>query len=153
MIPRVDRAERSLAAPPARVWAAWADPLQLVRWLPPAGMTGQVDAFDLRPGGALRLILTHDAPDATWGKSDDRTDRVEGKFIVVEPLHLLAFSVRFDADDPAFQGVMRMDWTFTPNGTGTLVRVAAHDVPPGITPAEHADGMAASLTQLAAFLD
>lgn len=35
---------------------------------------------------------------------------------------------------------------------GTLVTIRAEDVPPGIRPEDHADGMNSSLDKLAAFL-
>jgi uncharacterized protein YndB with AHSA1/START domain len=147
--PRIDRAEAWVAAPPARVFAAWTDPALLARWLPPAGMTGRMLALEARPGGAFRMVLTHDDP-RTPGKSGGGEDQVTAEFVTLDPPRHRAFVSRFASDDPAFQGDMRMDWTFVPEGAGTRVRIAATAVPPGISPQDHADGMAASLKNLAA---
>ena len=59
---RTDTASRVMAAPPDRVYAALTDPHALTTWLPPTGMTGRFDRFDLRPGGSYRLVLTYDDP-------------------------------------------------------------------------------------------
>ena len=56
---RTDRASRVIAAPPGRVWAALVDPGALMAWLPPGGMTGRFERFDLRPGGSYRMVLTY----------------------------------------------------------------------------------------------
>jgi uncharacterized protein YndB with AHSA1/START domain len=146
---RTDRAEAIISAPPAQVFACWTDATRLLRWLPPAGMTGQVDHFDLRPDGTFRLTLAYDDP-AIAGKSGGGTDIVEGTFLALDPPRHLAFQTRFDSTDPAMQGTMRMDWHFDDHGDATRVRIVATDVPPGISPQDHAAGMGASLAQLAA---
>ena len=40
-----------LGAPRRRVWEAWTEPEQVVRWYGPAGMSAHVCEIDLRPGG------------------------------------------------------------------------------------------------------
>ena len=57
---RTDTASRVIAAPPGRVYAARTDPDALATWLPPQGMRGRFERFDLRPGGSYRLVLTYD---------------------------------------------------------------------------------------------
>ncbi len=54
---------RLLAAPRARVFAAWIDPVQLARWWGPEGFTNDFEAFDPRPGGHWRFTMR--APDGT----------------------------------------------------------------------------------------
>ena len=146
---RTDRAERLIAAPPAQVFACWSDAARLARWLPPTGMTARVDHFDPRPGGTFRLTLAYNDP-AIAGKSGGGEDVVDGTFLALDPPRHLAFQTRFDSPDPAMQGTMRMDWHFDPTDTGTRVRIVATNVPPGISPQDHAAGMGASLAQLAA---
>ena len=46
-----------------------------------------------------------------------------------------------------------MTWDFEPEGQGTLVTVTAEHVPPGISVEDRAEGLAASLAQLAAFFE
>jgi uncharacterized protein YndB with AHSA1/START domain len=149
---RADRAERLIAAPPGQVFACWSDPALLVRWLPPSGMSGRVDHFDLRPGGAFRLVLAYDDP-AIAGKSGGGEDVIAGEFRTIDPPRHLAFVSRFASDDPLMQGTMRMDWHFDAEGAGTRLRIVATDVPPGISAADHAAGMGASLAQLAALFE
>lgn len=149
---RTDHAERLIHAPAARLFACWTDPALLIRWLPPHGMSGRIDAFEPRPGGTFRLVLTHDDPGQP-GKSHGASDVVAGQFVSLDPPRHLAFVSRFQSDDPAFQGQMRMDWHFDPTDSGTLVRIVASSVPPGISPTDHAAGMGASLAQLAALTE
>jgi uncharacterized protein YndB with AHSA1/START domain len=149
---RIDRAERFVAASPAQVFACWADPARLVAWLPPRGMTGRAEPFDLRPGQPFRIVLRYDDP-AIAGKSGGGEDVIAGQFIAIDPPHHLAFVSRFDSDDPAMQGEMRMDWHFDAEGPATRVRIIATGVPPGISTTDHAAGMNASLAQLAAVFE
>ena len=60
---------------------------------------------------------------------------------------------RFESDDPAFAGTMRMTWTLRPTGGGTELTVRAEDVPDGIRREDHLAGLNASLANLAAFLE
>ena len=54
---------RILDAPPERVWRAWTEPDELVRWWGKRGWTAQRDSLvlDVRPGGALRIVSVSDA--------------------------------------------------------------------------------------------
>jgi uncharacterized protein YndB with AHSA1/START domain len=149
---RTDRAERVIAASPSRLFSCWTDPELLVFWLPPRGMSGKVDALDARVGGPFRLVLTYEDASIA-GKSGGAEDVIAGQFVVVDPPRHLAFVSRFDSDDPAFQGEMRMDWHFDDVAGGTRVRIVASNVPSGISAEDHAAGMGASLTQLAALVE
>lgn len=149
---RTDRAERLIAAPAARLFACWTDPALLVHWLPPRGMTGRIETFDPRPGGAFRIVLAYEDPEIA-GKSGGGEDVVAGRFVAVDAPRHLAFVSRFASDDPAMQGEMRMDWHFVPDGGGTRVRITAGNVPPGISAEDHAAGMGHSLAQLAAMVE
>ncbi|MGA0541827.1 SRPBCC domain-containing protein [Neotabrizicola sp. VNH66] len=149
---RTDRAERLIAAPAARLFSCWTDPALLIHWLPPRGMSGRVDHFDPRPGGAFRLVLRYEDPEIA-GKSGGGEDVVAAEFVALDPPRHLAFVSRFDSDDPQMQGVMRMDWHFDPEAAGTRVRITATHVPPGISAEDHADALASSLAQLAALVE
>ena len=149
---RIDKAERLIAAPAARLFSCWTDPSQLVRWLPPRGMTGRIEALDARPGGAFRLVLTYEDISKA-GKSGGGRDVVEGVFVALDAPRHLAFVSRFESDDPQFQGEMQMDWHFDPAGDAVLVRIIATGVPPGISPHDHERGMTSSLSQLAKLVE
>ncbi len=48
---------RILRAPRERVFRAWTDPAQLVKWWGPKGFTVPAWAMDVRPGGAWRTTM------------------------------------------------------------------------------------------------
>lgn len=155
-MPRTDTASRVIAAPPERVYRAFVDPGELAEWLPPAGMTGRFERFDLRPGGSYRLVLVYDDPAAAGaGKAGDGTDVVEARIVDVVDGERLVQAVDFESDDPAFAGTMTMTWSVTPvdGGRAAQVDIVADDVPDGITARDHATGMSSSLANLAAHLE
>ena len=152
---RADRGARTVLAPPDRVYAALTDPDTLAAWLPPAGMTGSFEHFDLRPGGSYRLVLTHDdgAVGAASGKAADGTDVVEARFVEVEPGRRVVQAVDFESDDPAFAGTMTMTWSVAPTEGGARVEIVADDVPVAISAEDHAVGIHSSLVNLAAHVE
>lgn len=146
---RTDRSETFASAPPEAVWAALTDPARVVRWLPPEGMTIKLDAWDARPGGRLSLVLTYCDPSGASGKTTADSDAVSGRFIEAEAPRRLAWATRFDAEGEDFGGEMTMVWTLDPEADGTRIIVEAGNVPPGIGAEDHAEGLSASLRQLA----
>lgn len=146
---RTHTASRFIPAPPGLVYGALVDPQRLVRWLPPQGATGRIDAFDARPGGRFRITLTFAAG---GGKATADTDVVEGRFVELVPGERVRSETTFRSDDPSFAGTMTMTWELATKSAGTLVTVTARDVPRGISRAEHEKGIASSLDNLAAFL-
>ncbi|WP_129793744.1 SRPBCC family protein [Sphingosinicella sp. CPCC 101087] len=151
---RVDSASRLVLAPPDAIYRAFIDPEALVRWLPPASMTGRIDRFEPRPGGRFDMTLTYDEPGAaTHGKSSEDSDIVRGRFVELDPGRRIVQIFAFDSPDPAFAGEMRMTWAFEAEAAGTRVTVHAQDVPSGIGPKDHELGMRSSLENLAAFVE
>ena len=148
---RTDHASRLVHAGPGRVYAALVDPEALAKWLPPTGMVARFERFEARPGGSYRLVLTH--TDGGTGKSTGDSDVVEARFVDLVENQRVVQAVDFVADDPAFAGTMTMTWELTPAPDGTVVSITATDVPSGITPEDHAVGMASSLANLAAHLE
>jgi len=49
---------RIIAAPAAKVFAAYTDPKQLAQWWAPWGGSFKVESMDVRPGGKYRYIQT-----------------------------------------------------------------------------------------------
>lgn len=142
-----------IAAPLDRVYAALVDPDALTAWLPPDGMTGRFDRFDARPGGSYRLVLTYADASSAPGKATADSDVVEARFVDIVPGVRVVQAVDFVSDDPAYSGTMTMTWTVTAAGTGTRVDIRADDVPDGISSEDHAEGLASSLANLAAYLE
>ena len=152
-MPRTDRASRVMAAPPERVWAALVDPEALLAWLPPGGMTGRFERFDARPGGTYRMVLTYADASGAPGKASVDSDIVEARFVDIVPGERVVQAVDFVSDDPAYAGTMTMTWEVTAVDAGTRVDIVAEDVPDGISTEDHTAGLAASLTNLAAYVE
>ncbi len=146
--PRIDRASRLIPASPDSVYRAFIDPDLLVRWLPPEGARASLDRFEPRPGGAFDITLTF-ADSAAPGKSGPGMDVIQGRFVELEQSRKISQLFTFKSPDPKFAGTMRMTWNLEPAAGGTLVTVAAEDVPAGISPTDHEAGMTSSLANLA----
>lgn len=152
-MPRRDIASRVIAAPHERVYAALVDPEALTAWLPPDGMSGRFERFDPRPGASYRLVLTYAEASASPGKATADSDIVEARFVDLLPGVRIVQAVDFVSDDPAYAGTMTMTWEVTAVDGGTRVDITADDVPDGISPEDHAAGLASSLANLADHLE
>ncbi|MGE0748138.1 MAG: SRPBCC domain-containing protein [Rhodospirillales bacterium] len=151
---RVDAGARLIKASPQAIYRAYLDPAAVARWRPPAGMSAVVHAFDARAGGGYRMSFVHDGADAAGrGKTTDRADVFEGRFVDLVPDRRIVERVVFESADPAFAGAMTVTTTLTPAAGGTLVAIACTGVPLGIAPADHRAGIASSLANLAAFAE
>ncbi len=67
---------RRMNAPRTTVWACHTDPARLALWWGPAGFTNEFETFELRPGGAWRLVMR--GPDGA-------AFRLEKRFVEVLP--------------------------------------------------------------------
>lgn len=152
-MPRTDNASRVIAAPPRRVYDALVDPEALVAWLPPDGMRGRFDRFDLHPGGGYRLELSHVDGTGSPGKTTAGSDVVEARFVEIVPGVAVVQAIDFVSDDPAYAGTMTMTWEATAVDGGTRVDIVATDVPSGISEEDHAAGLTSSLANIARFLE
>ena len=152
-MPRTDSASRVVNAEVRRIFAALLDPEQLRQWLPPHGMSGRFERFDARPGGSYRLVLTYNDRTSGAGKATPDSDIVEARFIDIVPESRVVQAVEFVSDDPAFAGTMTMTWQVAARHDRAEVTIRAENVPAGISAGDHAVGLAASLAQLAAFVE
>jgi uncharacterized protein YndB with AHSA1/START domain len=151
---RIDSASRLIRADAAAIYQAYVDPAALVKWLPPTGMNGRIEAFDARIGGDYRIVLTYDNAERDGhGKATDDTDVVHGRFLELVPNRRIVQSVRFESPDPRFAGEMKMTWRLEPGPHGTTVLITAENVPEGIAPADHIAGFTATLENLASFVE
>jgi uncharacterized protein YndB with AHSA1/START domain len=149
---RTDVASRVIHAKPEAIFAALIDREALSTWLPPAGMTGRFDHFDLRPGGSYRLILTYADAARGSGKATADSDIVRGRFVDIVPGVRVVQAVDFVSDDPAYFGTMTMTWELSDAADGTRVEVRAENGPAGISAEDHAAGLSSSLANLAQHL-
>lgn len=151
---RTDTAARTIKAPADILYRAFVDPDALAKWLPPEGMSGRMERFEPRVGGGYRMVLTYSEPDAANpGKSTEDSDVVEGRFVELVPNERVVQEVVFEAEDPAFSGVMTMTWALSPAPEGTRVTFVCENVPRGIRAEDHDAGMRSSLGNLAAFAE
>lgn len=141
-------ASQIVPATPQAAYQAFVRPERLVQWLPPQGATGRILVFEPRPAGRFEMTLTFDA---ARGKSSGNTDVVEARFVELVPDRRIVLAVSFASPDPSFAGVMKMTWTFEPEGEGTRVTIVADDVPAGISRADHEVGLRSTLANLERF--
>jgi uncharacterized protein YndB with AHSA1/START domain len=141
-----------IAAPPEKVYAALVDADALAVWLPPAGMSGRFERFDLRPGGSYRMVLTYADPATSRGKATANSDIVEARFVDIVSGVRVVQAVDFVSDDPDYAGTMTMTWEVTAVEGGARVDITADDVPDAVSPEDHAAGLNSSLVNLADYL-
>ena len=151
---RSDTASRVIGASPDKIYQAFANAASLMQWLPPAGMSGRALEYDFRQGGRYRIELRNDEKMSSGpGKTTDRTDITNGRFLELLPGRRITQSVEFESSDPAFADEMIMTWSLDKASEGTTVTVTANNVPSGISKADHDAGLRSSLEHLAAFVD
>jgi uncharacterized protein YndB with AHSA1/START domain len=106
------RLQRTIAAPPDRVYRAWLDPELLKRWLAPGSMTAPRVEVDERPGGRF----------AVW-HSDDSGDvgGMESEIVELVPNERLDFVWRFVGPDreadPGLDSRLTITLREVPDGT------------------------------------
>jgi uncharacterized protein YndB with AHSA1/START domain len=144
------RAARIIRARPEALYAAFIDPAALVAWLPPAEMTGVIHEFDARVGGGYRMSLFYPADERVFrGKTADREDRVDVRFVELAPPYRIVEAVSFVSADPALSGEMTMTITFEAVPGGTAVALVCENLPPGLRAEDNEEGSRLSLEQLA----
>lgn len=139
-------------ASPSVLYWAHLTPRSVAQWRAPAGMTGEVLAFEARKGGRFRMAFVYDDP-AKRGKTSGQADVFEGEFADLIPGRKIVEKVRFESAGPDLAGVMTIITTFTPVPGGARVDVRIEDVPPGISEADHREGIRSSLENLARFTE
>jgi uncharacterized protein YndB with AHSA1/START domain len=144
------RASRVIKAPREQLYSAFLEPAALVEWLPPAEMTGKIHAFEARVGGGYRMSLFYPPGQKSFrGKTSEREDRVNVRFVELSPPRRIVEAVNFDSADPAFAGEMMMTATFEEVPGGTEVTLVFNNLPPGLRPEDNEAGSRLSLEQLA----
>jgi uncharacterized protein YndB with AHSA1/START domain len=106
---------RRLKAAPEKVFAAFADPVLVARWLRPAPEVAlTVLAFDFRPGGAYRLA--YDVPDG-------RRMIVGGIYRAIERPWRIVFSWRIEPPDEHAGIDSEVTVTLVPSGGATELTI------------------------------
>lgn len=153
------RTSSLIKAAPEAVYATFMDPAALVAWLSPAEMTGKIHVFDARVGGGFHMSLFYSPSDGTTGepaprgKTTDREDRVNVRFVELVPARRIVEAVTFDTADPALQGEMKIEVTFEEQAGGTEVTFLCTNLPAGLRPEDNDAGARLSLVQLARYVE
>ena len=150
---RTDQASLLIHVERAAVFTALTDRDALLTWLPPEGMRGRFERFDMRSGGGYRLVLTYDDAANAPGKSSADSDVAEVRISQIDPRERVVQEIEFESDDPALQGTMLMEWRLRSVEEGTIVEIVARNVPEGIRARDHAEGITSSLANLSAYLE
>lgn len=148
------RTSRLIHAPRETLYSAFVEPDLLIAWLPPAGMTGRFHHFDARTGGGYRMSLYYPDDERTFrGKTDEREDMVDVRFIELAPPGRIVEAIRFVSEDASFAGEMTLVVTLEEVPGGTDVTLEFRDIPPGISPGDNDAGARSSLANLARLLE
>ena len=144
------RTSRIVKARPETLYEVFMDPAALVDWLPPGEMTGKIHEFDARAGGGYRMSLFYPSSErALRGKTSEREDMVDVRFVELEPARRIVEAVTFVTTDPALSGEMTIVVTFDEVSGGTEVTFLCQNLPPGLRPEDNEAGSRLSLEQLA----
>jgi uncharacterized protein YndB with AHSA1/START domain len=136
---------RRLAAPPAKVFDAFADPALVSRWLTPGpDVSLTIVEFEFRVGGAYRF---------TYHVPGREPMFVNGTYRVIEPPSRIVFSWNIEPPDEHAGVQSEVIITLTPQGPGTeLVIRHLQLTQPGAAP-RHAAGWSGALDQLTRVLE
>ncbi|QCP14819.1 polyketide cyclase [Pseudoduganella umbonata] len=99
---------RMLAAPRARVFAAFSDPEQLAQWWGPEGFTSTFQGFDFAPGGAWTFVM-HGPDGTTYPNESHFVEIVPEERIVFDHVSSHTFRATFEFSDAGDQ--TRLLWT------------------------------------------
>ncbi|WRZ88472.1 SRPBCC domain-containing protein [Streptomyces sp. NBC_01007] len=146
------RVSRRMNASRAEVYRALLDATAVAKWRVPTGMRSEVHEFDAREGGAFRVSLTHDVPNAT-GKSKAHTDTYHGRFVELVPDERVVEVVEFETADPGLHGEMTMTTELTEADGGTEVVIVHEGVPDAVPAADNETGTRMALDHLARLVE
>src|SRR5699024_6665682 len=100
---RTDRASLLVHVDRAAAFAALTEADALATWLPPADMRGRFDSFEMRTGGAYRLVLTYDDASGSPGKTTADEDVSNVRIREIVPGERVVQEIEFEATDPNLQ--------------------------------------------------
>ena len=121
------RIVRNIEAPVGKVYGAFTDPDQLLRWMGPEGWKATRAEVDLRIGGSCDIWVAKDGSDA---------GSFHWEFVEIDPAKRLVFSFAFGGPGEEIEDHRsRMSLEFKETGPGTTELTLVHDrlgaAPPG----------------------
>ncbi len=151
---RSTRVSTLVHVPRAAVYRAFLDADAVATWLAPDNMRGQVETFEPRVGGLIRMALTYlDQRNSPPGKTSADTDSFEGRFVELVPDQKIVQVFEFESNQPEFAGAMTITWRLAEADGGTEVTALCEDIPPGIRLEDNEEGSRQSLRKLAAYVE
>lgn len=136
---------RVFKAPRERVFNAFLDPDALAKWMPPNGYTAHMYKFEPKVGGTYRMSFS------SLDKKD--THFFGGKFLEIKPYERLHYTDKFESEDPAMKGEIKVTVTFKDVPGGTEVRIVQEGVPKKIPLEGAVLGWTQSLENLARLVE
>ena len=126
MIPQDDVAEavvlvvrRTIPVPRERVFAAWLDPVGMMRWMCAGKVTRATVELDPRVGGSFVIVMTH----------EDRAHEHRGQYLAIEPPSLLSFTWISESTEHR-PTVVTVEFHERAAGAATEVVLTHRDLPP-----------------------
>jgi len=151
---RTVSASRVILASPETIYGAFLDQEAVATWRPPEGMKCQIYKFDPRKGGTFRMSFEFTCVNhEVRGKTSEHADVFKGRFLELVPNKRIVELVEFESDDPTFADAITITTTLAPVPGGTEVTILCENVPIGIQPGDHYEGMTSTLMNLAAFTE
>jgi len=129
---------RTCAAPRETVWNAWTDPERMAQWWGPRGFTNPICGLDVRPGGAIRIVMR--APEGT-------EHPMRGVFLEIVEFERLVFTAIAEDDRGRAQLEALTTVTFAEDDGNTKLTLHARAVGLTAAAAPMLEGMQAGWTQ------
>lgn len=131
--------QRTLRAPPERIYRAFLQPQAMAKWLPPYGFTCTVHHMDARVGGRFSMSFTNFSTGKVHGFG--------GEYLELAPGERIRYADAFD--DPNLPGMMRTTLRLRAVLCGTEIDIEQEGIPDVIPVEMCCLGWQESLAQLA----
>jgi uncharacterized protein YndB with AHSA1/START domain len=132
------RLERTFEADIDRVFRAFTDPADLVRWWGPMNVRTSIAEIDLRVGGECRWVMHPEGQVAV----------LYGRIVELDPPQLLVMTNRWDGQDQESLVTLRLSSV----PTGTHLELIHQRLPAGADPRQYQQGWDAALASLTRYL-
>jgi uncharacterized protein YndB with AHSA1/START domain len=127
---------RNLSAPPARVFQAWTDPVRMMKWFAPEGMSTPIAESDLRVGGRYRVLMR---------EADGVEHDVSGEYVEIVTDRRLVFTWAW-RNSPEIVTLVTVE--LEPDGKGTQLTLTHERLANAESRDSHKSGWTSALNKL-----